>query len=60
MTDQSILGRPLKERKTKLQLQMFENEEFVPYSLPSQNQSQKNTHNFFASVASNGFGEKKH
>ena len=41
---QSILGRSLKERSTKVQLQVLENEEFVAYSLPSRKKKQKNTH----------------
>ena len=43
---QSLLGRPLKERSTKVQLQVLENEEFVAYSLPSRKTKQKKTTQF--------------
>ena len=49
----SILGRPLKEKSKKLQLQVLKNEEFLSYSLPSLKTKP-------ASVASNRAGEQKH
>ena len=56
----SILGRPLKEKSKKLQLQVLENEEFLSYSLTSLKTKPKKPHNLSASVASNCAGEKKH
>jgi hypothetical protein len=58
----SIAGRPTKNQRLRMQLQVLEDEDFVRHSIPSakSKKKKKKPHSLAEAVAANRTGERKH